>query len=157
MLSTEISLPIKFDTNDYRFKLGGQTILYSFGRLDCWGVLTFIARGTKNSIHDANSLGVDITFLTGFYCKHWFITGEFGYDRSILTHINHSAWYKTYFYADAKDGWYRNTASHSNYGFRSGFSVKRFEFTIRIGIQKTKSIIDPLVPFFGVLGLNYRF
>ena len=154
---TEIASPIKLDLYDYRYKLGGQACIYSFHKLDFSGMFTFITRGTKNSIHNAISFGMDITFLLGYYRNRWFAAGEFGYDGAIFTYINHSDWYKTYFYSDAKDGWYRNTASNFHYGFRTGFSLSRIEITLRAGVQKSKSIIDPLVPFFGVLGLTYCF
>ena len=157
IIFTEIALPIKLDLYDYRYKLGGQASIYSFNRLDFSGVFALIARGTKNSIHNAISFGMDITFLLGYYRKRWFATGELGFDRAIFTYIDHSDWYKTYFYSDAKDGWYRNTAGSLHYGFRTGFSLSRIEITLRAGVQKSKSIIDPLVPFFGILGLNYRF
>ena len=157
IIFTEIAMPIKFDLYDYRYKVGGQTTLFNFNRLDFSSMFTFITRGTKNSIHNATSFGMDITFLLGYYRKHWFAVGEFGWDRAIFTYIKHSDWYKTYFYSDANDGWYSNTAGSYHYGFRTGFSLSRIEITLRAGIQQTKSIIDPLVPFFVVLGLNYRF
>jgi len=156
IIFTEIASPIKLDLHDYRYKLGGQASIYNFDKFDFSGVFTFITRGTKNSIHNAISFGMDVTFLLGYYRSRWFAAGEFGCDRAIFTHIDHSDWYKTYFYSDAKDGWYRNTSGSFHYGFRTGFSLSRIEITLRAGVQKTKSIIDPLVPFFGVLGLNYR-
>jgi len=157
IIFTEIASPIKLDLHDYRYKLGGQATLFSYNRLDFSGVFTFITRGTKNSIHNAISFGMDVTFLLGYYRSRWFAACEFGCDRAIFTYIDHSDWYKKYFYSDAKDGWYRNTAGSFHYGFRTGFSLSRIQITLRVGVQKTKSIIDPLVPFFGVLGLNYRF
>lgn len=157
MLSTEISIPIQFDLNDSRLKLEGHINILSFSKFNCWGGLSLIERNTKNSIHRANSLGVGIVFLTGYYGERWTIASEFGYDRSILTYIKHSSWYKTYFYTDAKDGWYGNTASHFYYGIRTGFSLAKFEITVRAGAQKTKSIINPLVPVYGILSINYRF
>jgi len=157
IISTEITSPIKLDLSDYRYKLGGQARIYNFDKLDFSGVLTFINRGTKNSIHHAISFGMDITFLFGYYRNRWFAAGEFGSDRAIFTYIDHSDWYKTYFYSDVKDGWYRNTAGSFHYGFRTGFSLSRIEITLRAGVQKTKSILDPLVPFWGVLGITYCF
>ncbi len=157
MLLTEISSPLKIDFHDYRYKFGGQAILLNFSSLDFSGAFSFIVRGTKNSIHNATSFGMDVTFMLGHYRKHWFVAGEFGFDKAIFTHIHHSDWYKTYFYSDAKDSWYRNTAGNVHYGFRVGLALTRIEFTLRVGVQKSKSLIDPLIPFFGVVGINYRF
>ena len=157
LLSTEISIPIQFDFNDYRLKLGGQMNLFEYGKLYGWGILSLIDRNTRNSIHQANSLGIEITLLSGLHGKHYFLLGELGYDKSFFTHIKHNDWYKEYYYSDAKDGWYRNSAHHFNLGINAGFSLSKFVIMLRTGIQKSKSIIDPLVPFYGIISLNYRF
>ncbi len=56
---------------------------------------------------------------------------EVGLDKAFVTHMNHREWYRTYFYADAKDGWYRNTGDTVHFGISAGVAVGKAELLAR--------------------------
>ncbi|MFC1539476.1 hypothetical protein ACFL6H_08630 [Candidatus Latescibacterota bacterium] len=158
MLFGEFNIPVtKFDLGDSQIRFGAQTSLLRHRKWDFSLGVAIAARKTKNSIFDAYGFGADITGLIGYYSNRWSVAGEIGYDKAMITHLTHSDWYKTYFYSDAKNGWYANTGGTFHYGLRGGFMIGRTEITLRAGIQKTEAFRDMLPPYYGSLGVNYRF
>ena len=158
MLSAELAIPIAaFDLKDYRLKVGGQTSLYRSKGWDVSARTSFILRGTENWMHSATNIGADITGLFGYYGKRWFAAGEFGLDKALATKITASNRYKQFYYDDFKDGWYGNPGGNFHYGLRTGFLMNPTEITLRFGLQRTEKFNKGFPPFFGVLGVNYRF
>ena len=158
MVSAELAIPVaKFDLRDYRLKVGGQASLFQSKGWDVSAEASFILRGTENWMHSATNIGVDITALFGYYGKRWFAAGEFGLDKALATKIAATGRYKQFYYDDFKDGWYGNPGGNFHYGLRTGFLMSQTEITLRLGLQKTELFNEGFPPFFGVLGVNYRF
>ena len=157
IISSEIASPMKLDFQDYRLTTGLQTSIFTHHNIDCALAVSFIIRSTENSVHSLFGFGADVILISGYIGKRWSLMGELGFDKEFVTHIKHSDWYKTYFYSDVKDGWYGNTAGNFHYGFRTSFSIAKFEIIFRAGIQKTESFNDLIIPVFGTVGVNYRF
>lgn len=111
----------------------------------------------RNTIHRATALRSDLVLLAGHYRPRWFAAVESGYDRAWLTHIKNSDWYKTYFYADAKDGWYANTAGTLRAGLRGGVRRGRIEVVARAGVNRTEHGEALNLPFYATVGANWRF
>ncbi len=156
LVISELALPIQLDVHDYRVKIGVQSSIIGTDHLDLSAGISFIARGTENSIHRAVGFGADVVFLLGYYGRFGSLAGEAGLDKGLLTHIKHSDWYRTYYYSDAQDGWYGNTAGSLRYGLRIGLRIARAEITLRAGVCNSGSFSQLFMPFYGVLGMNFR-
>lgn len=145
------------DTRDFRARLGVQTSLVRWRSVQLTGSATFITRGTENSIYRALNFGADFTGALGLYRHGWFLAGEFGKDKAIITHVTNSAWYRTYFYPDAKDGWYLDAGGTFHYGMAGGFALGKAEVVGRFGLLRTERFDDMMPPMYASLGLGFGF
>jgi hypothetical protein len=98
-----------------------------------------------------------LELAVGHYARSWFAAGEGGFDRSWLTYIKNSDYYRTNIYAGAKDGWYSGTAGAFHAGAKAGFRLSSVEVVARAGVNKTETLADLTVPFYAMVGANYRF
>lgn len=146
-----------FDTRDFRARLQTRTTLLRWGSLRLVGSAAFVTRGTENSIHRAFNFGADFTGTAGVYRRSWFLAGEFGFDKAVITHIAHSDWYRTHFYPDAKDGWYLNAGGTFHYGVTSGASIGPIELALRAGRLQTEDFNEMLPPMYVGVGVGFRF
>ncbi len=152
------SLPVaRPDLGDYAARAGAQVSLLDLGWLDISTQLAFEVEGTENSLYRATALRTDLVLLAGHYGRHWFAAAEGGYDHSWLTYIKNSDWYRSYFYAGAKDGWYGNSAGTVHAGLKGGLTLGSVELIARAGLAKTERLNDLDVPFYAMLGAGYRF
>jgi len=146
-----------FDPQDYRARLEVRSSVLRWRSLHLTGSAAFITRGTENSIYRGLNFGSDFTGTAGVYRPRWFVAGDVGFDKAIITHITHSDWYRKYFYPDAKDGWYLNAGGTFHYGFTAGVSLGPLELTGRGGWHRTQEAKDLPAPFWGSLGLGVAF
>lgn len=145
------------DTGDFRARLGTQTSLATWRSLRVTGSATFITRGTENDIYSALNFGADFTGTAGVYREGWFAAGEFGFDKAIVTHITNSDWYRTHFYADAKDGWYLDAGGNFHFGPVLGLTLGRTELTGRFGWFQTENWEDSTIPMYASVGVGVGF
>ena len=147
----------KMDTGDFRARLGMQTSLVTWGSLRATGSATFITRGTENTIYQGLNFGSDFTGTFGVYRQGWFAAGEFGFDKAIVTRVTHSDWYRTYYYADAKDGWYIDAGGTFHTGPTVGFATGQVEVVGRFGWLWTEDFNDLMPPMYASLGVGFGF
>lgn len=145
------------DAGDFRARLGAHTSLVRWRSLRLAGSATFVTRGTSNSIYRGINFGSDFTGTAGVYRPRWFAAGEFGFDKAIITHVTHSDWYRRYFYADAKDGWYLDAGGTFHYGLVGGISAGRTELSARCGFLRTEDWNDLVPPLYASLGVAFGF
>jgi len=146
-----------FDTRDYRARLQARASLVHWRSLHLVGSAAFITRGTENTIYRAINFGADVTGAAGVYRPGWFMAGEFGFDKAIVTHLTHSDWYRRYIYPDAKDGWYLDTGGTYHYGVTGGVAIGPAEVAVRAGWLRTEDFNDLLPPMYASLGVGFRF
>ena len=147
----------KMDVHDFRARLGAQSSILRWKSVHLVGSATFLTRGTQNSLYDGFNFGADFTGALGVYRRSWFSAAEFGFDKAIITHIKHSDWYRTYYYADAKDGWYLTGGGTFHYGLAAGLPLGRLEVAVRAGWQQTEDFNDLTPPMYGSLGVGFGF
>jgi hypothetical protein len=145
------------DLHDYGFRAGAQVSLLTVGWFDLSTQLAFDVAETENSIYRGTALRSDLVLLGGHYGRRWFAVAEAGYDRAWLTYIKNSDWYRTYFYSDAKDGWYGGTGGALHAGAKGGVTIGRVEIVLRAGVNKSETLNDLDLPFYATLGANLRF
>jgi len=159
VLNAEYSFPsgkILFD--DFKIKSGGQIRWFQSRNFYFASKLQGIFRRYNNSYARLLNFGADMSTTAGYYKPHWFVAGEFGFDKAIITYFKHSSLYKDNF-PDVKDGWYEpSTGGNLYYGAVGGFSRKKFDIYLKAGLlteQDFKS--SPMLPFYTQLGLNVKF
>lgn len=91
----------------------------------------------------------------------WFIAGEAGFDKAIVTHFKHFKHSESYkaVYPGVKDGWYE-PASGGNfvYGLKGGFSGKNTDFYLQGGRIISQDLqTKPVLPVYIQLGLILKF
>ncbi len=147
----------EFDTRDFRARLQARTTVVRWRSVRLVGSAAFITRGTENSIYRALNFGADVTGALGVYRRRWFVAGEFGRDKAIITHITHSDWYRGNFYRDAKDGWYLDAGGTYHYGVVGGVAIGRTEIGLRAGWLRTEDFNDMVPPMYASLGVGVGF
>lgn len=146
-----------FDSRDYRVRMQARTTLLGWRSLRLVGSAAFITRGTENSIYRAINFGSDFTGAAGVYRRRWFLAGEFGFDKAIITHVTHSDWYRSHYYAEAKDGWYLTGGGTFHHGVTGGVAIGPAEVALRAGWLRTEDFNDLMPPMYGGLGVGWRF
>lgn len=145
------------DARDFRARLHASTSIVRWRSLHLTGSTAFITRGTDNSIYRGVNFGMDLTGTLGIYRSGWFFAGEFGFDKAVITHVSHSDWYRDYFYAEARDGWYLDAGGTFHYGLVGGVTVGRAELLLRIGQLRTEEFNELTPPFYASVGLGLTF
>ena len=146
-----------FDVDDSRVRLQVQTSMVSTGPLHVTGSAAFVTRTTANSIYQGLNFGADVAATVGVYRRGWFVAGEAGFDKAIVTHVRHSDWYRDNFYPDAKDGWYLTGGGTARYGFAAGVAIGAVELVGRAGWLRTEKRNELLTPGYATLGVGVGF
>ena len=146
-----------FDIQDFRARLQARGTLVGWRSVRLVGSAAFITRGTENPIYRALNFGSDFTGALGVYKPRWFVAGEFGFDKAIITYLTHSDWYREHYYPDAKDGWYLNAGGTFHDGLTGGMAIGRTELTARIGQQRTENFNALTPPLYGSLSVGFGF
>jgi hypothetical protein len=104
------------------------------------------------------NFGSDLSGIAGYYRRQWFISGEFGFDKAIVTHFKHAKAYKDQF-PEVVDGWYEPaTGGNVYYGLQAGVSFKKHDVYVRAGKMLSQDFkTQPLLPLYGQLGYNIKF
>lgn len=144
--------------DDFKTKIGGQIRLYSIGNVQFSASVHGIYRRYENPLVRLQYFGSEMTGVIGYYKPIWFIAGEVGFDKAIVTHFKHSEIFKETIYANVNDGWYEPaTGGNFNYGIQAGYSFKRSDILLKIGQVLTQDFkTTPSIPYYFQLGYNYK-
>lgn len=158
ILESSISLAsgeVIFD--DFKAKIGGQFSLYKIENFRLNVAVHGIYRRYENPIVTLQNFGANESTTIGYYKSKWFIAGEFGFDKAIVTHFNHSDIYAA-IYPEVKNGWYEpTTGGNFNFGIQGGYSFNKNDLTLRIGkVMNEDFKSTPLIPFYAQLGYNFK-
>lgn len=145
----------KMDAKDNRTRLGIQTSLLKWRSMNLTGSATAVVRGTENTIYRGINFGADVSGSLGVYRPRWFVAGEGGLDKAIITHVKMTDWYRTNWYADAKDGWYLDAGGTYHYGLAGGVTVRRAEAMVRLGFLKTERYNQMQPPVYASVGIGF--
>ncbi len=143
------------DLRDYRVRLGGELQLVHRGAFRVAASAAFMTRGTSNTVFRAVNFGSDFGVTAGVYHRGWFVAGEVGFDKAIITHLTHTQEYRDQYYEDAKDGWYLNNGGTGRLGVRMGRSIGSAELLLRAGIARTQGGESLTAPGYLTLGMGF--
>jgi hypothetical protein len=158
LLNAEYSFPSGMHlTDDFKIKTGAQVRWWQWGHFHIASKLQAIFRRYQNEYVRLLNVGADISATAGYYKRHWFIAGELGFDKAIVTHFKHSDQYKSNFPA-VKDGWYEpSTGGTIYYGIQGGWSFGNKDLYLKLGKLNQQDLrSSPMLPVYAQLGFNVR-
>ncbi|MFD1601399.1 hypothetical protein ACFSJW_23660 [Flavobacterium artemisiae] len=143
--------------DDFKTKIGGQINVYQIENFRFILALHGIYRRYENPLVTLQNFGADAITVIGYYKTKYFIAGEFGFDKAIVTHFKHSQIYKDV-YPEVKNGWFEPaTGGNFNFGIQGGYSFSKSDLTLRAGKIMTQDFkTTPMIPFYVQLGYNYK-
>jgi hypothetical protein len=145
------------DPRDVRVRLLTRTTLVGWRSLRLVGSMGFITRGTENSLTRAVTFGADFGVAAGAYRPNWFLAGEFGLDKAVITHTAYSDRYREDVDPDAKNGWRLHLDGAVHYGVAGGVAIGPVELALRAGWRETEDFNPITQPTYGGVGLGFRF
>ncbi|QEC70149.1 hypothetical protein FRZ67_06150 [Panacibacter ginsenosidivorans] len=158
VLNTEFSVPSGNNlTDDYKAKIGAQIRWLQLDNVHFTTKIQGVFRRYENDYATLLNFGSDLSGIVGYYKTHWFVAGEVGFDKAIVTHFKNSDLEKEN-YPDIQDGWYEpSTGGNFYYGIQTGYSQQKFDVYLKAGKITTQTFSDaPLVPFYAQLGVNVK-
>lgn len=143
--------------DDFKVRIGGKTKLIDFENFVVSAAFSAIYRRYESDFVRMQNFGSEASATAGYFRKKWFVAGEFGFDKAIITQFKHKDNYKLIF-PDVKDGWYEPSAGGIfNYGLQGGFSLRNADITINAGKLITQDFkTNPTIPFYVKFGFNLR-
>jgi hypothetical protein len=127
------------------------------GRLLIKSSLAFVLSRSINKAGNYNGLGLNLNLNLGYVLNRSGIGIDIQYNPFLSTHIKHSEYWREYYYANAKDGWYSSTANNLRIGAfhcQKLDNQKTWEINLRGGYQ-TSGKFDHLIPgFYFIIGIN---
>lgn len=144
--------------DDFKTKLGGQIRLYRINHFHIAAKIQGVFRRFENDYVTLVNFGSDMSAIAGYYKPKWFVAGEFGFDKAIVTHFKHTALSREEF-PDIKDGWYEPaTGGNFYYGIQTGYSFGRNDLTLKAGkVIQQDFETKPAIPLYLQLGYTRRF
>lgn len=158
VLGLDYSLPMGKDlVDDFKVRLAGQIEVIQLDGFSATLKLMSSLRRYENPMVRIVSFGSDLALVTGYYAPTWHAAGEFGFDKSIVSHLKHSDIMRSNF-PQIRDGWFIPTGGNYYYGIQAGKTLgETFDFSLRLGATKAQARDeDAVVPFYGQIGLSVR-
>lgn len=160
-IGVDFSVPSgkKGAADDFKVKLGTHIRVIALNHFQLSARVQGVVRRYQNQSVRLFNFGSDMAATVGYYSPKWFWVLESGFDKAIVTNFKHSEWYKKNIYDSVQDGWYEPaTGGNFYYGFQAGYSMKKIDVTLRAGqILQQDFVSRPLLPLYGLLGVNFKF
>lgn len=144
--------------DDFKTKPGVQIRWNEFSNFQISTKIQGIFRRYENDFVRMVNFGSDLSAAIGYYRAQWCVSGEFGFDKAILTNFKHSQQYKSR-YPGVVDGWYEpTTGGNFHFGLQVGYSFKKQGIFLKGGkIIQQDFKTNPLLPFYAQLAYNIKF
>jgi hypothetical protein len=159
VLGVDYSFPMGSNpVDDFKVRLGGQIEIVEIDGFSATIKIASIFRRYQTDLVRIASFGSDFGLLAGYYRPTWHVAGEFGFDKSITSHLKHSDIMKAN-YPAIRDGWYIPSGGHYYYGIQGGKTIgSNLDLSLRVGATSAQSHDeDALLPLYAQLGLGVRF
>jgi len=159
VLIADFSMPFGENLlDDHKAKLGATFKLAQVGNFHFTGKIQGVFRRYESDFVRMVNFGSDQSAIAGYYKKKWFVAGEVGFDKAIVTNFKHAQLYKDV-YPNVQDGWYEPATGGNFYvGLQSGVSFKQSDLTLRLGKVVTEDFkTTPGIPFYFQLGYSFRY
>jgi len=157
ILAVDYSFPSgKIIFDDFKVRTGFHLSSPNTNNFRAIAKIYGVFRRLESDYTNQFNFGSDAGIVTGFFKPRFFIAGEFGFDKAIVSHIKHKELYLE-IYPDAKSGWYIPMGGNYYYGLQAGYSARKIDLIMRIGQTKTETSFDNnFMPFYLNLCINFR-
>jgi hypothetical protein len=159
MVGLDLSLPMGNNLiDDFKVRLGAQMEVVDFDGFSATIKIASVFRRYKTELVRIVSFGADMGLVAGYFTPSWSVAGEFGFDKSIATHLKNSDVMKSMF-PGIRDGWYLPTGGHYYYGIQAGKTIgESFDLSLRLGATRAQFHDEnAVIPYYAQLGLGMRF
>jgi hypothetical protein len=159
VLNLEYSFPSGTNLiDDFKSKIGARVRLVEVKNFQLSANIYGIFRRYENGLVRMVNFGSEFSGVLGYYRSKWFVAGEFGFDKAIVTNFKHSRAYRE-IYPQVTDGWYQPpTGGNYHYGLQTGFSFKQHDIYLKAGKIISQGFeTKPLAPYYAQLGYNFKF
>lgn len=158
VLNAEYSMPAgKNVFDDFKSKVGAQARVLSRGNFAATVKVLGIFRQYSSDLTTMSNFGCEFAAVAGYYKNGWYLAGEVGFDKAIVSHIRQTPDMREN-YPAARTGWYIPLGGNIYYGLQTGLSVKHNDVSLKIGkVIEQDFKTPPLLPFYLQLGFNHRF
>lgn len=160
MIGSEVTLPaFALDFNDVRIKLRTMATLSRIKNFEVRAGINPVLVSVKMQTQAIVSIGGDFHVFAGLSNEKWNTGIEFTYNHMFSSKIKHTDKYRDNVFAEAQDGWYKNTAANIQAGVLVSRRIQKFDVHTRLGLSKTGEFNSYLfVPTLYLhLGVSYRF
>lgn len=143
--------------DDFKTKIGAQVEVARVGGFSATVKAYCPIRRYENTRVKLFNFGSEFSGVLGFYRSRWFVAGEFGFDKAIATHIQHTERAEES-YPGIQSGWYVPTGGNYFYGLQAGFSFRGNDLTLKAGKLVSQGFKTmPFIPMFAEVGYSRRF
>ncbi len=145
--------------DDIKTRIGAQARLWKSGNIQAHLGLYGLYRQFENPLATLRNFGSEVNARIGYFRPRWFVGGEIGFDKAIVTQFKHKAIFRDNIYSAVKDGWYQaSSGGNLYYGLQGGFSFRRSSLALSIGQVRTEALkTTPLVPLYFQVGYQRTF
>lgn len=157
VLNAEFSIPFgEKSIDDFKTKIGGQIEIIHIGSFSTTLKAHSVFRRFENNLSRLLNFGSEFTAVSGYYKTNWYVAGEFGFDKAIVTHVKHSDLMKEN-NPNIKTGWYIPSGGNYFYGIQSGYCFGNNDLSLRAGkVIEQDFKTNPFIPFYFQLGYNRK-
>lgn len=159
LLSTDISIPMgNILVDDLKYRVGGQIRFLNYGNFSASAKIMGSFRTFNNELVQIASFGAELSTTLGYYKPGWYLAGEVGFDKSIISNLKHKEVMKDN-YPAINDGWYIPSGGNYFLGIQAGLSLKRqMNLGIRMGLTNAeKDHENAQLPGYAQIGISKRF
>jgi hypothetical protein len=159
VLQADFSLPLgETLLDDLKSKIGASWDVFQVNDFHFIVGVHGVFRRYESEFVRLLNFGSDMSADIGYYRSRWFVAGEVGFDKAIVTHFKHSEAYKK-IYPGVKDGWYEPpTGGNFYYGIQAGYSFDRTDISLSAGkITNQDFKTEPMAPFYASVGVHFKF
>lgn len=159
VVGLDFSLPMgNVLLDDFKLRLGAQVEVVEIGAFSASVKILSNFRRFENEMVRIVSFGSEFGAVAGYYTESWSAAGEFGFDKSIVSHLKHSDIMREFFPA-IRDGWYIPSGGNFYYGVQGSKTIgESLDITLRVGATKGQpKDEDAVLPYYLQLGLGFRF
>ena len=150
---------VRFGFSNSELKIGGILLVFEKGSFKVVNNLSLSAGSVTTKNFDSKKFAAGDEVAVGFYKMSWFIATTVEYEKIYLNRIEHSEFYRTTYYEDAEDGWYKGAGGMFQFGIEGGGTIKgKYDIHLEIKMPFTEKFNSyGGSPFHVNLGLGYRF
>lgn len=159
VLNAEYSFPSGQNLfDDFKTKAGIQIQLYQWKNFRFSAEVQGVFRRYETEYTRMLNFGSDMSATIGYYTSHWFVAGEFGFDKAIVTHFMNSE-ILVDSYPGIQNGWYQpSTGGNFYYGVKGGYSFTRTDAYLKMGKVIAQNFeTSPMIPMYFEVGMTWKF